>query len=57
MYTQHERKSAGARGLTSGREEGRRRGLRERERHVERRQVDLAAAGAATSACKKERIR
>jgi hypothetical protein len=57
MYTQHERKSAGARGLTSGREEGRRRGLRERERHVERRQADLAAAGAATSACKKERIR
>ena len=43
--------------LTSGREEGRRRGLRERERHIERRQADLAAAAAAaaaaTSACKK----
>jgi len=48
-----------ARGLTSGREEGRRRGLRERKRHVESRQTDLAAAatGTSTSACKKERIR
>jgi hypothetical protein len=43
-------------GLTSGREEGCRRGLRERERHVQRRQPDLGAipAAASAAACKHE---
>ena len=51
------RKTAGAsqRGLTSGREDGRRRGLRERERHVQRRRPDLGASPAtAAAACKHE---
>jgi len=47
------RKTAGAsqRGLTSGREDGRRRGLRERERHVQRRKPDLAAGPGAAATC------
>jgi len=37
--------------LTGGREERRRRGLRERERHIQRRKPDLAAGPGAAATC------